>query len=280
MHKKYLSTAFNTLGMFILSFWLLITTYPLIWALLGSFKDNNQLYNNPWGLPEVYHVINYIKALHEANIAGFFMNSIFVTAFSIFFGVFLSLFTAYVIARFSSFFTRVIFWIMVASMMLPIVLTLIPKFLIMRDFGLLDDRFGLALIYAASGIPFSVFLMESFFRHLPREFEDSAYLDGASHFQTFIWIILPLSIPGMMVVSIFQFLGAWNEVYHALIMLSSPEKYTIPLGMIRLVEIQQWSIEWGPILAGVVIVLLPMVIFFKVAQEKIAKGLTEGALKG
>ena len=263
-----------------LAVWFVLIVYPVIWCVLGSVKDNPQLYSNPWGIPKVLHFENYARAWQEANIGGFFFNSVVVTAFSVAGGVFLAVFAAYVIARFAMWLTRVVFWILTASMMLPVILTLVPKFLLLRQFGLLDSRLGLILIYVASGIPFGVFLMESFYHHLPRDFEDSAYLDGASHFQTFWRIIIPVSSAGMMVVSIFLFLRSWNEIYHAMIMLSSPHKFTIPLGMLRLIEIQQYAIEWGPILAGVVMVIVPIVAFYIAAQRNIVEGLTSGAIKG
>jgi len=270
----------RALSILLLAIWFVLIVYPMVWSLLGSIKDNPQLYANTWGIPRVAHFENYARAWQEANIGGFFFNSILVTGFSVAGGVFLAVFAAYVIARFPMWITRAVFWVLTVSMMLPIILTLVPKFLMLRKFGLLDSRLGLILIYIAGGIPFGVFLMESFYHHLPRDFEDSAYLDGASHFQTFWRIILPVSTAGMMVVSIFLFLRSWNEIYHAMIMLSSPEKFTIPIGMLRLVEIQQYAIEWGPILAGVVIVIVPILAFYIAAQKNIVSGLTSGAIKG
>lgn len=269
-----------SVGLIVLLVWTVVMLYPLVWTLFGSFKDNRALYQNPLGIPAVFHLDNYLRAWTEANIGAFYMNSIIVAASSVAVGVFLSLLAAYVIARFPNPFTRAAFWVLTASMMLPIILTLVPKFLILRRLGLLDTRVGLILIYVAAGVPFGVFLMESFYRHLPRDFEDSAAIDGASHFQTFFRIILPISTGGMMVVSIFLFLRNWNEIYHAMILLSSQSKYTIPLGMLRIVEIQQYSIEWGVIFAGVVIVIIPIVVFFVFANKNIVRGLTSGALKG
>lgn len=274
------SLLLRVVSLIVLLAWFVLIVYPMIWCFLGSVKDNPQLYSNPWGIPREWHFENYTRAWREANIGGFFFNSVVVTAFSVAGGVFLAVFAAYVIARFSMWLTRFVFWILTASMMLPVILTLVPKFLLLRRFGLLDSRLGLILIYVASGIPFGVFLMESFYHHLPRDFEDSAYLDGASHFQTFRKVIIPVSSAGMMVVSIFLFLRSWNEIYHAMIMLSSPRKFTIPIGMLRLIEIQQYAIEWGPILAGVVMVIVPIIAFYIAAQRNIVEGLTSGAIKG
>ena len=264
----------------VLAVWTLVMLYPFVWTLFGSFKNNREMYSNPLGFPAFFHLQNYVRAWKDASIGSYYLNSIIVTASSVAVGILLSLLAAYVIARFPTPFTRVAYWILTASMMLPVILTLVPKFLILRSLGLLDTRVGLILIYIAAGIPFGVFLMESFYRHLPRDFEDSASIDGASHFQTFFQIIVPISTSGIMVVSMFLFLRNWNEIYNAMILLSSQSKYTIPIGMLRIVEIQQYSIEWGVIFAGVVIVIIPIIAFFVVANKNIVRGLTSGALKG
>jgi N-acetylglucosamine transport system permease protein len=264
----------------LLILWSLIIIYPLLWTFLGSFKDNLALYDNPWGLPKVYHFENYIRAWSEANIGGFFFNSIFVTLISVTAGVFFSVLAAYIVCRFPYRLVKAAFHIMTISMMLPLVLTLVPKFMIMQKLGLIDSHLGLIMIYIAGGIPFGVFTMEAYFHSLPIDFEESAYLDGASPFRTFISIILPVTTSGTVVVSIFLFLRSWNEVYHAMILLLSESKYTIPLGMIRLIEVQQYSVEWGPILAGVTIAVLPILLFYFFSQRKLISGLTEGGLKG
>jgi N-acetylglucosamine transport system permease protein len=277
---RLVSAVLWAVGLVVLLAWTVVMLYPLVWTVFGSFKDNRELYRNPLGVPGTLHALNYRRAWSEANIGSFYLNSLVVTAASLGVGVLLSILAAYVIARFRNAVTRVAFWVLTSSMMLPIVLTLVPKFLMLRALGMLDTRVGLILIYVAAGVPFGVFVMESFYRHLPRDFEDSASIDGASHFQTFFWIIVPISTSGMMVVSIFLFLRNWNEIYHAMILLSSPAKYTIPIGMLRIVEIQQYSIEWGVIFAGVVIVIIPVAAFFVVANRNIVRGLTSGALKG
>ncbi|MCG8452905.1 MAG: carbohydrate ABC transporter permease [Spirochaetales bacterium] len=264
----------------ILILWGLIILLPLCWVLIGSFKNNVQLYENPWGLPTEYHFENFARAWSEAQIGLFFVNSIVVTAFSVTIGVFLSVLAAYVVNRFPYRIVKFAFWAFTASMMLPLVLTLVPKFLIIRDAGLLDSRMGLVLVYVAGAIPFGVFTMESFFASLPKSFEESAFIDGAGPFTTFLRIITPLTAPGVTVITIFQFLGSWNEFYHAMVLVSSPAKFTIPLGMVRLIEVQQYSIEWGPIFAGMVIVIIPILAFFALTQKRLVGGLTAGGLKG
>jgi len=268
------------LSVILLLTWTIIIIYPMIWTILGSFKDNLTLYDNPWGLPDVYHFENYAKAWGEANIGRFFFNSILVTVVSLAAGVFISILAAYIVCRFPFRPVRICFHIMTVSMMLPLVLTLVPKFMIIQKIGLLDTHLGLILIYVSGGIPFGVFTMETYFQSLPIDFEESAYLDGASPLRTFLSIIMPVTTSGTVVVSIFLFLRSWNEVYHAMILLLTESKYTIPLGMIRLIEVQQYSVEWGPILAGVTIAILPIILFYMLSQKKLVAGLTEGGLKG
>ncbi|HUX20828.1 MAG TPA: carbohydrate ABC transporter permease, partial [Spirochaetia bacterium] len=161
---RWTGTILWSLGLLVLIVWSVVMLYPLFWTLFGSLKDNRALYDNPLGFPRIMHFTNYVRAWTEASIGTYYLNSIIVTASSVTAGVFLSLLAAYVIARFPSPFTRTAFWILTASMMLPIILTLVPKFLLLRSFGLLNTRVGLILIYIAAGIPFGVFLMESFYR--------------------------------------------------------------------------------------------------------------------
>jgi len=260
--------------------WALIVVYPMIWTLLGSLKNNMELYENPWGLPEVFRFENYARAWGEANIGLYFLNSILVTLIAVLSGVFISVLAAYIVCRFPFPLVKFCFWMMTVSMMLPLVLTLVPKFMLIQKAGLLNSHLGLILIYVAGGIPFGVFTMESYFQSLPIDFEESAYLDGASPLRTFWSIILPVTTAGTVVVSIFLFLRSWNEVYHAMILLLSEKKYTIPLGMIKLIEVQQYSVEMGPILAGVTIAIIPILIFYIVAQRRLVSGLTAGGLKG
>jgi ABC-type glycerol-3-phosphate transport system permease component len=152
--------------------------------------------------------------------------------------------------------------------------------MLIKSAGFLDSHLGLILIYVAGGIPFGVFTMEAYYRTLPVDFEESAYLDGASPLRTFVSIIMPVTTSGTTVVSIFLFLRSWNEVYHAMILLLSEGKYTIPLGMIKLIEVQQYAVEMGPILAGVTIAVIPILFFYALLQKKLVAGLTEGGLKG
>lgn len=270
----------TVVGALVLLIWAIIVLYPLFWSLLASFKDNPQMYTNAVGFPTEWRFENYAEAWQSASIGSFFFNSVVVTAITVALGAAASMLAAYVIARFPSRFTRLIFWLLTTSMMLPIVLTLVPKFLILRDLSLLDTRAGLILIYVSAGIPFGVFLLHSFFATIPRSIEESAYLDGAGYFRTFVSIIAPIAAPGVMVVSVFLFLRSWNEIYHAMIMLSSEDKYTIPVGIVRLVEVQQHAIRWGPIFASVVIVIVPILVFYLFAQRRIVEGLASGAIKG
>ncbi len=270
----------SVLAFAVLLLWALVILLPMVWIFLGSFKTNTDLYNNPWGIPSVFHFENFASAWGEAKIGHYFFNSIIVTLISVSVGVFVSVLAAYIVCRFPYRLVRICFYIMTLSMMLPLVLTLVPKFLILQKIGLINTHTGLILIYIAGGIPFGVFTMEAYFRSLPVDFEESAYLDGASPFRTFLSVILPVTTAGTVVITIFLFLRSWNEVYHAMILLLDESKYTIPLGMIRLIEVQQYSVEWGPILAGVTIAVIPIILFYLLTQKKLVAGLTEGGLKG
>lgn len=280
MHEKRTLSVQRILAILFLMLWAITIIYPLIWTAMGSVKSNRELYDNPWSFPVKLHFDNYQKAWNEASIGRYFRNSILVTSLSVIIGVTLSILAAYIICRFPFPIVKLCFFIMTISMMLPLVLTMVPKFILIRNAGLLDRHLGLILIYVAGGIPFGVFTMEAYYHSLPIDFEESAYLEGATPLRTFFSIIMPISMAGTIVISIFLFLRSWNEVYQAMILLLSESKYTVPLGMIKLIEVQQYAVEMGPILASIIIAAIPVFVFYLFSQQKIVSGLTEGGLKG
>lgn len=260
--------------------WTVFVLYPMIWTIQTSFKDNRDLYQNIWGLPKIWHWENYEKAWVKANIGNYFLNSIYVTVLTAVGSLFVVSLAAYVIARFRTRTNKFLNFYFIISMMIPGSIAIIPQYFIIANLHLINNLNGLVIKYVADSIPFSIFVLIGFYKILPLELEEAAYIDGAGYFRTFISIMMPLSKPGIMTISIFTVLGAWNEYFFALITMTDKTKYTIPVGVANLLATTQYRAEWGVVFAASVIVLLPSIITYTLFQKNITSGLTVGAIKG
>jgi raffinose/stachyose/melibiose transport system permease protein len=160
---------------------------------------------------------------------------------------------------------------------LPFRLAIIPLFLLLNDLGLVNTRIGLILVYAATGVPFSVFILAAFFRQLPIELSEAARIDGANEFVLFSRVMLPLVRPALATVAIFQFVPLWNDFFFPLILLRDTNKWTLPVGMTRFFG--EFQTDWSTLFAGMVITTLPLIILFLLATDQIISGLTKGVNK-
>jgi raffinose/stachyose/melibiose transport system permease protein len=164
-----------------------------------------------------------------------------------------------------------------SGLMLPIRLGIVPIFYLLSSFGMQDSRVGLVLIYAASGIPFSVFVLSAFFRGLPRELEEAARIDGAGEFRIFTRVMVPLVKPAIATVVVFRFVPLWNDFFFPLVLLRTSSKYTLPVGLTQFFG--EYQTNWSALFAGLTIAVLPLIILFVVATKQIVEGLTAGMSK-
>lgn len=257
-----------------------IFVYPLVWNIIASFKSNEEILESPWALPSMLRFDNFIRAFTEASMGDYILNSFLITALSMFLLLVLVIPTAHIIARFDFKGRKVLHNFYLAGLFIQPVYIMIPLFLMMSDLNLLDNRFWLSLVYAASALPFSVYLLTGFMRSIPKEYEESASIDGCGYFRTLLNIIVPLAKPGILTVVIFNFFTFWNEYALALVLLSSDEKKTIPVGLANLMEIQRFATDWGALFAGLVLVLIPTVTLYALTQKKLTEGMSMGGLKG
>ena len=251
--------------------------YPIGIMMLSSFKSTKEIFLEPFNLPSVWRWQNYVSAWQRADFATYFKNSVLVTALSIVSIIIVSSMAAYVIARFDFKFKRGVYLYMLAGLALPTRLAIIPIFLIMRNLHLLDKLSCLVIVYTASGIAFSVFLLVNFFKNLPRDIEDSAKIDGAGPFRIYWQIDLPLLKPALVTVAMFNFIDVWNDFFFPLILLSSKAKKTVPLGLQAFFG--EYTVEWDVLFAALNISVLPILIVFLILSKQFIAGLTEGALK-
>lgn len=261
----------------ILCLWVSVNLFPLMIMFLSGFKSANEIFTNPFGLPERWNLTSYIAAWKDANFGDYFLNSLIVTGISILLIIIISSMGAYVLARYEFPGRRLVFLYILAGLALPIRLAVIPLFVMIRSLNLQDTLIALFLIYTAGGLSFSTFLLTNFFRSIPLELEESARIDGAGYFRLYWAINLPLIRPALATIAVFNFNRIWNDFFFALIFISSESKKTIPLGIQNFFG--EYTVRWDMLFAGLNIAVIPVIIFFIILSRQFIGGLVEGAVK-
>ncbi len=258
----------------------LVVLFPMVWLLYTSFKSTDELFASAWSLPTEWAMTNFVKAWNEARLGDYFWNSIFVTSTTLVVQLLVGAMASYSLAKYQFRGSKLLYYAFLAGLMFPIFLGLVPLFFLLKGLHLIDTHTGLILVYAASGIPFTVFVLTAFFRTIPTTIMEAGIMDGCSHFTLFWRVMLPLAKPGLTTVGIFTFIAIWNEYILALVLLSSSHLRTLPLGLAVLQFVQFYKVDFGALFAGLVIVMLPTILCYIVLQEQITKGITVGAVKG
>jgi ABC-type glycerol-3-phosphate transport system permease component len=250
---------------------------PVVWMLNSSVKDQNEFYTNTWGMSRTWLLSNYAEAWSTARVGDFAVNSVTVVLMALAILIVCSTLTAYALARLEFPGRDVIFWVVLATVMIPPDILIIPLFTLLRDLGLLGSHIGLALVYASGGFAFAVILMRGYFLTVPHELEEAAQIDGAGRLRRLWSVILPLCIPGMLIVIVLQSMTYYNDLYLAMVFLRNEANYTIPVGMLGFFE--QYSINWPQFFAGLSIVTVPVVVLFTIAQRWFVQGMRAGGVK-
>jgi len=193
--------------------------------------------------------------------------------------ILLSATTSYILARFAFRGSRVLHTFYLSAMMVPMILGLIPLFFLLDDLGLINTISGLIIVYTAWALPFSIFVMVSFFKSLPKELEEAAYIDGAGYNRTFFQVMLPLARSGLISIGIMNALNTWNEYLMGTVFVNDPGKYTVPVGIAVMQAEMQYRTEWGPLFAGLLLSMLPVILVYMLFQRHIVAGVTAGAVK-
>lgn len=251
---------------------------PFLYMVSTSFKPHAFVLELPPRLiPTEPTLENYRRALTSNHFGRYFLNSLTVAVASTIITIVLSSMLAYAFARWEFPGKNLIFYTMLATLMVPTLVLIIPQFVLAKDLHLLNSRMGLIVVYAA-GTPFSMFLLRGFFEEIPQDLLDAALIDGAGPFRTFRDIALPLARPALAAVAIFSFLGAWDEFTWALTAISDEKLYTLPIAL-RLFQ-QQHGTEWGLVFAASTIAVLPTIAVFVAFQRQFIRGVMSGAVKG
>ncbi|SHH95870.1 carbohydrate ABC transporter permease [Virgibacillus chiguensis] len=263
---------------------------PVAWVFLASIKQNKEFYESPWALPEGIHLANFAEAFQEAQMGEYLLNSVLVTATALIILLVVALPAAYVLSRFEFRGNRFINGMVKAGLFINVSYIAVPIFLMLLDWDtglrtivgsefLLNNRFMLALIYASTALPFTIYLLSSYFKTLPSDFEEAAGIDGAGYYRTMFSVMFPMAAPSIVIVILFNFLLFWNEYILALTLMPA-ENQTLPVGLLNLMAAERSAVNYGPMYAGMVIVMLPTLILYILVQKRLTQGMTVGGVKG
>ena len=251
---------------------------PIIFGVLGGFKDNGQLFTNPFGLPDPWLPGNYLDALGSTPFWQQASNSLVIALASTAIVVLIGAMAAYIFARYAFPGRELLFMLFAIGLMFPFAVAILPLFVLLRELNLLDNPLGVILPQAAFGLPITIVILRSFFRGIPAEVEESAVLDGCGPFRFFWRILLPMSRPALGTVSVLAVVGSWNNYLLPLIVFNDARWWTLPLGVQQFQS--QYSADTARILAYVTLAMLPSLVFYALAERQLISGLTSGIGKG
>lgn len=277
LYKIFIYVALITLAVSII--------VPVAWVFMASIKENKEFYSNPWALPAGFYFQNFINAFEKASMGSYFINSVISTALALIILLVVSLPASYVLARYKFKGKRILNTLFMAGLFINVNYIVVPIFLMLMGWDntlnisfFLDNIFVLAIVYASTAIPFTVYLLSSYFQTLPKAYEEAALIDGCGYFKTMIKVMIPMAKPSIVTVILFNFLAFWNEYIIALTLMSGTNR-TLPVGLLALMQASRGKAEYGMMYAGLVIVMLPTLILYIMVQKKLTQGMTLGGLK-
>ncbi len=252
--------------------------FPLYWMVITSLKLPKEIYRLPSLWPKVFTSTNYHTLIYKDHFLRNIKNSLIVALTVTVISLVVSSFAAYSVVRFKYRFKGLIGRVILFAYLTPTSLLFIPLSILIARLHLGNSLYGLIVVYLTFSLPLSTWLLQGYFRAVPRELEEQAMVDGSTRMGALFRILIPLSAPGLAAVAIFTFTGAWNELLLALIFITSESKRTVPLGINYLITSD--VLPWGTLMAGAVISSLPVIILYFLAQRFIVGGATSGSVKG
>jgi raffinose/stachyose/melibiose transport system permease protein len=271
----------SRLGKVIMYFYLLVMTVvfamPMVFTLLSSVKTKLEIFSDPFALPKVPQFVNYIVAWKEANMSRYFINSIIQAGATVIILAIMASMAAYVLSRFDFKGNRFLLLFFTVGMMVPMHTVLVPVAYIIGALNLKNNILALILIYVSFSLPFSILVMTNFMKGVNRSLEEAAVIDGATYFQVYRLVILPLCIPALSTISIFNFLSAWNNILFPLLFINDKKLKPISLGLLNFNG--ERGSDYGPLMAAIVITVALPLILYLLFQEKVEGGLAAGAVK-
>ena len=256
-----------------------IVGFPLAWMALSSFKPGVELFTIPPKiLPQNWSVEWYAQAFANENVIHYFLNSLKIAAIVMVVDMVIGTFTAYSLTRFRFKGRKIILISVLAAYCVPPIMLMLPMYKIMNTLGLSGSHFGVIVAHLTVTLPFSVWLLVSFFKKLPKEIDEAALMDGASEWQVFRRIDLPLCISGVLSTGIMAFIMSWNEFLLSSVLISKESMKTLTVGLAN--YISSTHIDWGIIMALGTITTIPVILLFALVQKYFVEGMTAGAVKG
>lgn len=264
----------------LLAVFIVFLGFPLLWLISSSFKSSGELNSLSVNIiPQEFTASNYSVALERQGLVRSSVNSLLVALASTLLVIIIAMPAAYLLARFGGK-IRILGtgWVMV-SQVFPVILIILPLFLILRTMNLTDSLVGLTLVHTTYTLPFALWMMQGYVANIPIDLEEAGAVDGASRFTVLRRIVFPLLAPGVVATALFSFVSSWNEFFFALVLLQSPENYTLPITLKMFIG-GEGKVALGPLAAGSVLAAIPSIIFFSIMQRKLISGLMSGAVKG
>ena len=277
MVKKKGHKFFAYLGVILVA---ILVILPFLWMVVSAFKSQRELFAYPpTFFPKVWKVENFIEAASRGSISFWqmFLNTMKIAVTSTIFNIIFSSLAGYAFARLKFPFRDTIFMCFIAAMMVPFAITLIPRFLMFKDFGFYDTYVPL-IVPVMFGTPFSIFLTRQFFMTLPKELEEAAIMDGCSHFRIWAQIFMPLCKPIIATLSVFQFQSSYNDFMGPVIYIASDAKFTVQMGLSSFRN--SFTSRYDLIMAGSILALIPVMILFVCCQKYIVRGIAMSGMKG
>lgn len=254
--------------------------FPLLWLLSTAFKTRQEIALGETRLiPESPTLSSFVTAVDKANLVEAGLNSLLVAIATTVLTIVLALPAAYGLARYRTVLRpATLGWILV-SQVFPTILIIIPLFLILKQFNLIDHLGGLTIVYVVFILPFALWMLIGFVASIPRDLEEAGALDGASRLRILVSIVFPLLRPGVVATALFAFISSWNEFLFALVLIQDPDKVTLPLTLSRFVG-AEGQVQLGALAAASLLATIPSLIFFALIQRRLTSGLLAGAVKG
>lgn len=259
----------------------IVMIYPVIWLFFASFKSNEELFGSASLIPKKFMWDSYIegwKGTGQYGYGTFFLNTIKLVIPTVIFTVLSSAVVAYGFARFRFPFKKILFALMISTLMLPNAVVIIPKYMLFKNLGWIDSYNPFIVPAIFAGYPFFIFMLVQFFRGLPRELDEAAIIDGCNSFTIFLRIILPLSKPALISAGIFQFMWTWNDFFNSLVYINSVSKLTLPLAL-RISLDSSASVNWNQIMAMALVTIIPCIVVFFLAQKHFVEGIATTGMK-
>lgn len=276
--NKHRQRILSILKYTILILFLIACLYPLLWLIINSFKTQDELFLNTWGLPQVWTLENYKHAVIDGKIGIYFGNSILVSVISVLGTIVLSVMASYGVTRLRWKLSNLTLGIFLLGLMIPAYGSVIPLYSIFNKAGILNTYIAVIIPHITFALPTAIFILSGFFIAVPRELEEAAIIDGCSLIQAFRKVVMPVVVPGIVTITVISFINIWNDLLFSQIFLTDKAKMPLPIGLTEFKGI--YATDYVGMIAAIVITVIPVIIVYVILHDKIIDGMIAGAVKG